>query len=412
MATKEPVYTTPHKGPSVLPLDVLHDIVGNRGQTGARDKLAKKHGISTTRVVKIWNEYYGGGKISDYQSGLKKPLPTKEMYEKDNAREVATPRGKYKTAEPILKKDTRATPRIVKKTMKRSADSELDLSNLTVGELPAKALNAQANLLAGQVNAGNNNADLLAAIHELLQSQRDMLTRGTVSNLVEAQNTAIERGDLDPNTLSADPDLPSSSITKEKEGEKKDSYVNIRNKKEYDDSTKLESETESDFEYTEDADDSEEWGDTTISPTNVQPTPYGYQGTNYSRDNYSRSTRQSSSLRPIPSNAYEVSGSDSKSGLQLPGNSRRAKPIHKVVKREPSSDSDEEYADTQQTGRSKQTIRASQQIPVSRPVQSDHKRYNYQHNSRPNSTPDFYRQSRDGFSASIQVPQRTFNRPY
>lgn len=156
------------KGPERLSPEVIKDILDSRPIEGARRALAKKHGISEARVVKIWHEFYGGGKISDYKSGLKKPLPTEEV--KAVYRKVRTPRGEYIVKEPKFTKEevkrdyiqNKAKPMKIKKR-----EEELDIYNEDIENITDQ----DAEIIAGQVGAGNDNPQLLEIFNKLIESR-------------------------------------------------------------------------------------------------------------------------------------------------------------------------------------------------------------------------------------------------
>lgn len=154
------------KGPERLAPEVIREIVESRGIQGARSAMAKKHGISELRVGKIWIEFYGGGKLSDYKSGLKKPLPTEPIT--GNLRKVRTSRAEYQAREPKFGKlemnadqQTRAKPSKVRR------DDELETFTDDVDSITDN----QAEIIAGQIGAGNNNPELLEIFERLIESR-------------------------------------------------------------------------------------------------------------------------------------------------------------------------------------------------------------------------------------------------
>lgn len=158
------------KGPERLSPEVVKDIIESRRQPNARKKLADKYGISQSRVGRLWVEYYGGGKISDYNTGLKKPLPTAPINNADiTVRNVKTARAQYMAKEPTVekidpKKDAqlRAKPVRVSKIQK-----ELVLEEDAIDDISDQ----QAEVIAGQIGAGNDNPQLLAVFERLLESK-------------------------------------------------------------------------------------------------------------------------------------------------------------------------------------------------------------------------------------------------
>lgn len=432
--------TTKAKVKTPLPPDVINDIIDNRFIPNARVALAKKHGISHQRVYRIWHEAYGGGTIECAKNckDIKRPkapepLPDNELLEHQ------TPRGKYKAPKPKVQPDARANPRVVKKPIKYGKTggdpSELDLDNIKLGDLPAKALNQQANLLAGQVQAGNNNAELLEAIHALLKSQRDLLSRATVNNLVAAQETAIQNGDLDPATLTADPDNHGAKIMKnnEKINESQsisDDSTNLKNTrvKKSDDSTKIDDNIASESTYETDFDEagsnesseesSEESGGfyttsnqgRTVDTRQLRPTNYpNYGQSGLSRVEYSRG---GVSHTQSPEFIHQTMGQDSGLRVRAPGHQTRAKPISKISKRPDESEWEEEPRHSSKNRRAKQEIYPPEQDALQGSVQPHHPRHNYQYGPRPVSSPALARTGGAGFGTPQQIQSRTILRPY
>lgn len=158
------------KGPERLSPEVVKDIIESRGVKNARKELAKKHGISETRVGRLWVEYYGGGKLSDFKSGIKKPLPNEPINNADiTIRHIKTERGEYKVKEPKVekidpKKDAkqRAKPTRVYKPTK-----DLILNESAIDEISDK----DAEIIAGQIGAGNDNPQLAEIFNRLIESR-------------------------------------------------------------------------------------------------------------------------------------------------------------------------------------------------------------------------------------------------
>jgi hypothetical protein len=158
------------KGPERLAPEVVKDIIESRGAKNARKELAKKYGISETRVGRLWVEYYGGGKLSDFKSGIKKPLPTEPINNADiTIRHIKTERGEYKVKEPKVekidpKKDAkqRAKPTRVYKPVK-----DLILNESAVDEISDR----DAELIAGEIGAGNDNPQLVDIFNRLIESR-------------------------------------------------------------------------------------------------------------------------------------------------------------------------------------------------------------------------------------------------
>lgn len=158
------------KGPERLSPDVVKNIVESRGIPKARSEMAKKHGISEARIGRLWVEYYGGGKLSDFKSGIKKPLPTEPINNADiTIRHLKTERGEYKAREPKIEKidpkiDAR---RRAKPTKIYKPTKDLILNESAVDQLSDR----DAEIICGEIGAGNNNAELLQVFDQLIQSR-------------------------------------------------------------------------------------------------------------------------------------------------------------------------------------------------------------------------------------------------
>jgi len=158
------------KGPERLSPEMVKDIVESRGTPNARKELAKKHGISETRVGRLWTEYYGGGKLSDFKSGIKKPLPSEPINNADiTLRRIKTERGEYKAREPKIEK---IDPKVDAK--KRAAPSKIykPSKDLVLNESAIDDMSDRdAELIAGEIGAGNNNPQLNEIFNKLIESR-------------------------------------------------------------------------------------------------------------------------------------------------------------------------------------------------------------------------------------------------
>lgn len=170
------------KGPATLEPAVIEDILLSRTAKAARVTLAKKYGISESRVGKIWQEYYGGQTLADYKSGLKKPLPKEAIKTAEcNARHFKSERAKYTAKEPkiiVEPLETKANPRRRPAVMKKKPQ-DLDLDDTDA------MTDNEAEILAGEVNAGNNSQELLAAIERLIAHNENISDRA-ISSLESA----------------------------------------------------------------------------------------------------------------------------------------------------------------------------------------------------------------------------------
>lgn len=182
----------PMKGPEKLSPEVIRDIVENRAMPRAGTILPKKHGISSERVKNIWGMYYGGTTLEDYKTGLKKELPTTEIPQTSfNRRVVKTEHGIYEVKEPkSMKQATRldAGKRAVsiRKIPARKVERDLNLENIE------EINDTDAQIIAGEVDAGNNSSELLAAIEQLVLHNQNISER-TLSALEKALESANRR---------------------------------------------------------------------------------------------------------------------------------------------------------------------------------------------------------------------------
>lgn len=378
-------------GPKVLPYEVLNDILVNRGIKNARKVLAKKHGLSDTRIGNIWKEYYGGATLEHYKTGLKRPLPNEIAGVVAGKRQVATPRGKYTADEPKLKVDARAIPRVIKKPIKSSDELELD----KLGDLSANALNKQANIIAGQIQAGNDNSELVAAIHELIKNN-ELLSKTTYSNLLAAQ-AMID--------------------TKSEKSCEKTLMSNIEDKFDHDDSTQINAAKS--VGYASDADDAS----STISeegrsypehfekPSN-DSLPGGSKGGIYLHkeqypSNPSNNRKYSTTNIPIQSTV----GADRTVGVRSSRYKTRAKPIHKIGRRPIESEECEEFEDHSTDSEPEQEIYRTKQRARKGSLQPHHSNSHNKHPEEPRRSRPDTRTGGDGPRSNIQTRYAPPKRP-
>lgn len=198
-------YTHPLKGPERLAPEVVKDIIESRRQPNARKLLSEKYGISQSRVGRLWVEYYGGGKISDYNTGLKKPLPTTPINNADiTVRNVKTARAQYMAKEPEVEKiDPKKDAKLRAKPVRVSKiNKELKIDDEAIEDITDQ----QAEIIAGQIGAGNDNPQLLAVFERLLES-RDRDTE----YLYKLAKKGIKKGSIDT-SYSTETDYESSNI--------------------------------------------------------------------------------------------------------------------------------------------------------------------------------------------------------
>lgn len=168
------------KGPAKLPITMIKDIVNNRGIPKARQVLAKKHGISEHRVDNVWKEYYGGKLLEDYKTGLKKPLPDAETVAKGPTREVKVGSKKIIVEEPTVRAHAaRKLDPSQKKIV--TPTPELDIDNLDSAD------DTTADIISGEIQQGNDNEDLISAMYELIESNKNLSESARV-NLESARD--------------------------------------------------------------------------------------------------------------------------------------------------------------------------------------------------------------------------------
>lgn len=178
------------KGPEVLTPSQIKDIIESRPLPFARKKMSDKYGISVVRVNNIWKQYYGGGTLKDYETGLKVPLPTEAIKTADiTMRKFRTERGTYMAKDPkIINENPAAIATAVRrlKPSRKIVNKDLDLDNTdAMGD-------NEAEILAGEVSAGNNSSELLEAVYELLEHNQHISDRA-ISALENALKAVSKR---------------------------------------------------------------------------------------------------------------------------------------------------------------------------------------------------------------------------
>lgn len=132
--------------------------------------LSAKYGVSTNRIADIWKEYYGGTTLPEARKGLKKELPitTGTSTTKKYVTPFATYSVKPSKAVPLNNplKSTRASlagMSIVNTPLKPTPeDKELDITS------PESMTDREAQILVGQVEAGNDSPDVMQTIAQLI----------------------------------------------------------------------------------------------------------------------------------------------------------------------------------------------------------------------------------------------------
>lgn len=378
----------------VIPVDVVNDIIDNRFIPRARDELAKKHGISSHRVYKIWVDAFGGGTIDHAKNCKKVVRPQMAVDTGGDIIEHSTPRGKYKAPKPKNKPDARANPKVIKKPIKYAEreSSDLDLDKIASGDLSPEVLNQQANIISGQIQAGNDNSDLAMAIRELIENNKHLgtLTRATYDNLLAAKNKIDEelmkKSEDDTDNIKHSPD----------------------EKPEFDDSTKIAPEdSQTDVSDNASSDEEERRSDIRYSETVDKPYSRGRERRDEYIQPYSVNTPVSrfptASLQPV----RETMERDSELRVRPTKNRTRAQPIHKIKRRPNEPEWSEESANNSEDCESEQEIHTSKQLPLQRPIQSHNARDNDKHYQRSRSSAAIVRPGRDRPSSHQQVQQQS-----
>lgn len=169
------------KGPDVLAPDVIKDIVERRNIPDACNKLAAHHGVSIQRIRVIWATYYGGTTLADYKTGLKKPLPTAAIPQKDiTMRKLNTERAHYAAREPktiaaAAKADIGARAHAVKKIPVKPQPNSDQYRDLELDpEALAQMDDEEAEIIAGEVASGNNSSLLREALNALVLTNKNL----------------------------------------------------------------------------------------------------------------------------------------------------------------------------------------------------------------------------------------------
>lgn len=165
--SKKAQYIHATKGPAILPQEVIKDILENRCKKGARKALAEKYGISEKRVSLLWAAYYGGATLKDYASGLKKPIPESgEQTSNITTRKVKSAIAQYSAAEPATQELERSKRANYTRKIKVSP-RELNLD-------PQSMTDADIEIAASEISAGNNSKQMIDALVELVSSNRQL----------------------------------------------------------------------------------------------------------------------------------------------------------------------------------------------------------------------------------------------
>ena len=217
------------KGPLILAPDVIKDIVENRTIKDASRVLAAKHGISSERVRKIWYEYYGGTTLAHAKNGLVKKLPTVGVArDATSKRRVRGVTGTFAVREPKIataaekKKDIASRANPVRKLAREEPEVDLELTDTGLATMD----DTEAEILAGEVDAGNNSDMLLAAINALVLTNRN-LTDVTKRHLRAAYNRGVVARGKERRAKYSDNDNSCASASEtetEAESDREESY--------------------------------------------------------------------------------------------------------------------------------------------------------------------------------------------
>jgi hypothetical protein len=332
------------KGPAVLAPIEIKDIVESRTAKGARQDLAKKYGISEKRVMTIWNRYYGGSTLKDCASGLKIPLPAIDVPTKDiTMRRCKTERAEYAAKAPKTKdldRPVRASA-IRKIPARKEVGRDLEL-------IPADMDDTDAEIIAGEIEAGNNSAELIAAMTELINSNKE-LSESARDSLKLARKSLKQR---------------TSARSKYISQSEEDNESNID-----DDST-------IDYRKYETASESESEAGTRAMGHDKSSRKNGpVRNSGDTRDDsgcynevYQSNPAVEQRVRNLP-HMERYMEFDKRPGIRATGSSNRAKPVYQI-KRE-WSESDEESGDNNENSRYESTISSAKYDAGKRGVQSN-----------------------------------------
>lgn len=209
----------PQRGPAVLSPEVIKDICDNRNIKGAQAAMAAKHNISTHRVSRVWATYFGGTKLADAKTGLKKQLPKAPVAQSDiTMRKLKTERAQYQVREPktliaAAKLDIGARAKAVKKVAGKKLEEDLELDKESLANMDDE----QAEILAGEVEAGNNSDALLNALNEIVLTNKKIHKdnikhlRAIYINNVKKNNSNRYNKNVETTSESETDDDPSNS---------------------------------------------------------------------------------------------------------------------------------------------------------------------------------------------------------
>jgi hypothetical protein len=363
----------PMKGPEKLAPEVIIDICESRAIPKAADTLAKKHGISSSRVKNIWLNYYGGTTLADYKTGLKKPLPNTEVAQREfGKRVIKTERAKYVVQEPKsivaarrADEGSKASP-MRKVAVRKSHD--LDLDNVAALD------DNDAQIMAGEVNAGNNSSELIEAIGQLIEHNQNISER-SLSALEKALEAASRRRG--------------------------------RSRNDTDDNT--------DYSTTTDIDDYEDEDDSTTvgRPRQTRTRNQGYvEDDRDDRDNIlgpGEDYREEHLQRQHAMGVYEEPGARHPRHAQLgqnvreeyTGHSARAQPVYRTISARTINGTDEEQGYTSQARRHEQEIPPAQYYTSQGHIQQGNSNNNPQQYTSPGQSVGLHSGSRAGPSESV-----------
>lgn len=364
----------PMKGPEKLSPEVIRDICENRGIQDAGNVMCKKHGISLGRVRNIWAMYYGGTTLADYKTGLKKQLPTSAVPQRDlNKRVIKTERAIYEAKEP--------------KTMAQAAKADVGKRAAPIRKIPAKPVDLDldniaelddndAQIMAGELRAGNNSGELLSAIEQLIEHNQNISER-TLTSLEKALEAASRRRGRQYDDTASDTDY---SVTTDIETEDEDDSTAITRAQPTKTRGRPQRSSDGTGERTSEILESYE---EPIEYNNVIRSPMGVRE--------ERNTR--------------LAGPD-QLGPQLregpPRSSARAQPVYRTVRERPIDDSDEEQGYYSQAGGYEQTVPPAQYYASQGRVQSGNGHNNAQQYSQPQQGIGLHGGSRIGPGDAIQ----------
>lgn len=337
------------RGPPVFSNEAIHDIVTRRHEKNALRSLMEKYDVTANRIYTIWKSYYGGKTLADAAGGLIRPLPSKQT----NTVEVAPGVRMVKTDKFTLK----ATP-----PTPRAKVQKVIPPTKTIVETPNEDLtpDAEAELVSGAIQAGNDNEQLINQMYELMNTNTQ-LSQHAIQALKHAEKFYKKNKNKRSTyeySATDDEAKPPSSL----------GY----------DSTKCDQvQAETDDEYTTDDGNDAGWSDQRLpSRGNAGGGQYvEFSGQGYEESDNGDFYEPDQRVSRIYSNVQPPRPSKTPISDASRGHTARAQPIHKFGGERPEQGA--ENTGAQQPNQTSAKISAPQQYAAPSPVQHNSALYRY-----------------------------------